>query len=88
MATTFRTDYAMLRAKEGSPLDLARIQNETLRLALEEVRTLLASQTNLISRLNQTLERRTAVLSPTQGFAHDIYHASGEFPSLTPTGYT
>lgn len=82
MATTFRTDITLLRAKEGSPLDLERIQNYTLRLALEELRTLVVTQTSLIIKLNQTIERRTAVLSPTQGFSQEMYCKRSKFPLL------
>lgn len=38
MKTTFRTELSVLQAAAGSSVDLARIQNEALRQALEENR--------------------------------------------------
>ncbi|GLB44253.1 hypothetical protein LshimejAT787_1601830 [Lyophyllum shimeji] len=77
MTTRFRTDLMMLRANAGSPVDLQRIQNHTLQLALEEVRTLLAMQVSMMTKHFQQQERRTAVLSPTKGFSQEVYHATG-----------
>ncbi|KAF8870466.1 hypothetical protein BD779DRAFT_1681089 [Infundibulicybe gibba] len=86
MKTTFRTELTLLQAKAGSPLDLARIQNESLRLALEEMRSLLSVQATELVKLNQKLERRTAVLSPTQGYSMETYRATaaGGEPTLRP----
>ncbi|KAJ3752586.1 hypothetical protein EV360DRAFT_75228, partial [Lentinula raphanica] len=36
MKTEFPTQLSLIQAKAGSPVDLQRIQNESLRLALEE----------------------------------------------------
>ncbi len=69
MKNDFPNSWAVLRANQGSPIDLQRIQNESLRLALEEVRSLLTEQKVLLQSLNQTLARRTAVLSPAKKFS-------------------
>lgn len=74
MKTTFPTQLCLLQAKAGSPVDLARIQNDSLRHALEEVRNIMTSQLIELAKLRTTVERRTAVLSPAQGFSASTYH--------------
>lgn len=79
MKETFPSELALLQAKAGSPLDLARIQSELIRQSLEEVRSLWYTATMELGKLRQLLERRTAVLSPTKGFTMESYSTSGEF---------
>jgi hypothetical protein len=56
--------------------------NEALRLPLEEVRVQLMEQTRILERMEQKLERRTALYSPAKGYSNDAYARSGEaFPS-------
>ena len=76
MTTTFRTDLSVLEANAGSPVDLQRLQDRTLQLALEEVRSLQSKQAADMQKLSTMFQRRTAVLSPTKGFSTDLYHQS------------
>ena len=86
MKNDFPSCLAVLRANQGSPIDLQRIQNESLRLALEEVRSVLTEQKILLQSLNQTLARRTAVLSPAKQFSGEIYQNrfNSSLPPLPP----
>ncbi|KAJ7462509.1 hypothetical protein FB451DRAFT_1404301 [Mycena latifolia] len=74
MKTTFPSELAVLRANAGNPVDLERIQNTHLRVALEEVRNLLSTQTLELKKMVTLLQRRTAVFSPAQGFSTSSYH--------------
>ncbi|KDQ24125.1 hypothetical protein PLEOSDRAFT_1079281 [Pleurotus ostreatus PC15] len=87
MSSTFRTELTLLRAKEGSPVDLQRLENELLQQSLESIRSLAAQQASEIKALRVMFERRTSVLSPTQGFSADSYHQSSKRlgPTLSPT---
>lgn len=76
MKTDFRTSLSLLKSKEGSPVDLQRIQNESLRLALEEVRSLLVTSNLTLTALCQKMERRTNIFSPTKGFSNTTYQDS------------
>lgn len=73
MKCSFPTDFSLLKANEGSSVDLERIQNQVLQQSLEEMRSLLSSQTAELTKLRQTLERRTAVLSPTKAYSNQAY---------------
>lgn len=86
MKNDFPSSLAILRANQGSPIDLQRIQNESLRLALEEVRSVLTEQKFLLQSLNQTLARRTAVLSPSKNFSGKKYQDrfNSTLPPLQP----
>ncbi|KAJ7258192.1 hypothetical protein C8J57DRAFT_1234366 [Mycena rebaudengoi] len=66
-------DLKRLKDSEKEPLDLARIQNEALRLSLEEVRVQIVQQTRILERMEQKLERRTAVFSPAKGYSNEAY---------------
>ncbi|KAJ7501390.1 hypothetical protein B0H11DRAFT_1713632, partial [Mycena galericulata] len=78
MKDGFPNQLALLQANAGSPVDLERIQNTFLRVALQEVRNLLASQNTELKKLNNLFQRRTAIFSPAQGFSAATYHARGE----------
>ncbi|KAJ7686094.1 hypothetical protein B0H17DRAFT_1304922 [Mycena rosella] len=58
-----------------NPIDLERIQNTLLRVALEEMRSLLASQNVQLKKLAAAFERRTSIFSPAQGFSASNYHS-------------
>jgi hypothetical protein len=73
MRTTFPAELCVLQANAGSPIDLARIQNEALRLSLEEVRSLLGAQYSQLKQLISMVQRRTAVLSPSKGYSNETY---------------
>ncbi|KAJ7488582.1 hypothetical protein B0H11DRAFT_2406669 [Mycena galericulata] len=75
MKDGFPSQLALLQANAGSPVDLERIQNTFLRVALQEVRNLLASQNTELKKLNNLFQRRTAIFSPAQGFSAANYHA-------------
>ncbi|KAJ7504735.1 hypothetical protein B0H11DRAFT_1709516, partial [Mycena galericulata] len=77
MKDGFPSQLALLQANAGSPVDLERIQNTFLRVALQEVRNLLASQNTELKKLNNLFQRRTAIFSPAQGFSAGNYHANG-----------
>ncbi|KAJ7262072.1 hypothetical protein C8J57DRAFT_1232197 [Mycena rebaudengoi] len=77
MSSVFPVDLKRLKDSEKDsekePLDLARIQNEALRLSLEEVRVQLVQQTRILERMEQKFERRTAVFSPAKGYSNEAY---------------
>ncbi|KAJ7231956.1 hypothetical protein C8J57DRAFT_1250827 [Mycena rebaudengoi] len=77
MSSVFPVDLKRLKDSEKEPLDLARIQNEALRLSLEEVRVQLVQQTRILERMKQKFERRTAVFSPAKGYSNEAYVHSG-----------
>ncbi|KAJ7238034.1 hypothetical protein C8J57DRAFT_1246766 [Mycena rebaudengoi] len=77
MSSVFPVDLKRLKDSEKEPLDLARIQNEALRLSLEEVRVQLVQQTRILERMKQKFERRTAVFSPAKGYSNEAYARSG-----------
>ncbi|KAJ3776228.1 hypothetical protein FB446DRAFT_683067 [Lentinula raphanica] len=64
MKTQFPTQLSLIQAKAGSPVDLQRIQNESLRLALEEVRVIMTGMRIEMQKLSAQLDRRTQLLSP------------------------
>jgi hypothetical protein len=76
MKTEFPANLSLLQAKAGHPVNLQRIQDQSMRLSLEEMRCLLTSQTLELQALHHKLERRTAVLSPTKKFSTEAYHQS------------
>jgi hypothetical protein len=73
MRTTFPSELCILQANAGNPIDLARIQNEALRLSLEELRSLVSAQNNQLKLLTSIIQRRTAVLSPAKGYSNETY---------------
>jgi hypothetical protein len=73
MKTTSPLELSVLQANAGNPIDLACIQNDTLRLSLEEVRSLLSAQNNQLKQLTSIVQWRTAVLSPTKGYSNETY---------------
>ncbi|KAJ7756996.1 hypothetical protein B0H16DRAFT_1314634 [Mycena metata] len=77
MKTTFPTQLISVQATAGSPTDLALIQNQILQQSLENMYTMLRTQEKTIRDLTKMLERRTAALSPTQGFSDTTYHRQG-----------
>lgn len=79
MKTTFPSALAALEAARGTPLDLQRIQDHLMRQSLQEVRGLVETSNLAIAKLGVTVERRTSVLSPTQGFTTGQYANSGKF---------
>ena len=84
MKTMFWTELSALQAAAGSSVDLAWIQNEALRQALEENRCLLQDQKIQMQKLIQMLQRRTVVLSPTQGFLTRTYTQQGKAFRVSP----
>ncbi|KAJ7098524.1 hypothetical protein B0H15DRAFT_945042 [Mycena belliarum] len=74
MKATYPSELSVLQANAGNPVDLERIQNTHLRVALEEVRNLLSTQTLELKKMVTLLQRRTAVFSPAQGFSASNYH--------------
>ncbi|KAJ6608481.1 hypothetical protein B0H10DRAFT_1815675 [Mycena sp. CBHHK59/15] len=90
MTTEYPAQLSLLQANAGSPMDLQRIQSTSLRLALEEVRNLLASQSIEFKKMGALLERRTSALSPAQGFSASRYHRNGKsllYPALVTTNF-
>lgn len=73
MKTTYRTEITLLAAKAGSPADLARIETECIRDALQRVITIQEKTHQELVLLREQLGRRTAILSPTQGFSMENY---------------
>ncbi|KAF8202063.1 hypothetical protein K438DRAFT_1716644 [Mycena galopus ATCC 62051] len=81
MKNTFPMDLVLLQASAGSAPDIEAIQNTILRHALENFFRVVETQDRTIRELTQTIQRRTAVLSPTQGFSMIARFSS---PSSTP----
>ncbi|KAJ6511689.1 hypothetical protein DFH09DRAFT_1434967 [Mycena vulgaris] len=77
MTTTFPTELALLQASAGSPVDLALVQNEVLRQSLADLYRICQTQAASLAKLHETIERRTAVLSPAKGFSTSTYHRNG-----------
>ncbi|KAJ7268872.1 hypothetical protein C8J57DRAFT_1608900 [Mycena rebaudengoi] len=77
MTTTFPAQLVILQASDENPVDLSRIQNESLRIALEEIRSIADAQRIELRKLRELLGHRTAVLSPAQGFSATTYHRNG-----------
>ncbi|KAJ7019185.1 hypothetical protein C8F04DRAFT_916431, partial [Mycena alexandri] len=69
MKSTFPSELSLLQAKEGNPVDLLLVQNAVLRKALEDLYRMANIGDAKLTRLTQLLERRTAALSPAQGFS-------------------
>ncbi|KAK7041335.1 hypothetical protein R3P38DRAFT_3260913 [Favolaschia claudopus] len=80
MKTEFPEKLSRLRAEAGSSIDLERNQNSEIHRALSQVTTYLVHQNNDIRKLKEVLERRTAPLSPAQGFSAATYHHRGLIP--------
>ncbi|KAL1726637.1 hypothetical protein EV714DRAFT_276343 [Schizophyllum commune] len=76
MKNTYPAELARLQSSIREPVDLTRIQNESLRLALEELRFLQSHQGSQIVDLLQLVERRTSPLSPAKGFSAENYSKS------------
>ncbi|KAG6848797.1 hypothetical protein H0H93_013955 [Arthromyces matolae] len=77
MTTTFPAELAALNAAAGDPIDLARIQDATMRAVIEEMRrhtslqaTQLHTHSQQISALTQKIDRRTAQWSPPKAAVH------------------
>ncbi|KAJ7252582.1 hypothetical protein C8J57DRAFT_1351069 [Mycena rebaudengoi] len=82
MSEVFPVDLKRLQDSEKEPLDLARIQNEALRLSLEEVRVRLVQQTRILERMEQKLKRRTALFSPAKGYSNPLMCVQPKFQML------
>ncbi|KAJ6488301.1 hypothetical protein C8R47DRAFT_1072014 [Mycena vitilis] len=74
MKTTFPSELALLQAKEGSPADLLLIQNTVLRKSLEDLFIICNDNAVKLKHMTDLIQRRTAVLSPAQGFSASTYH--------------
>ncbi|KAJ7202449.1 hypothetical protein C8J57DRAFT_1622921 [Mycena rebaudengoi] len=81
MKTEFPTQLSLLQANAGSPVDLTRIQNESLRTEMEELRCISNAQALELKKLRELFERRTAVLSPAKGFSASNYHRNAAVSS-------
>jgi hypothetical protein len=80
MKTVFPTQLTVLEANAGSPIDLACIQNEILRQALEDVRyqssmqaQQLEEQAKQLALLNANFDRRTAQWTPAKASPAKAY---------------
>jgi hypothetical protein len=76
MTTCFPTEYSLVCANAGNPVDLQRIQDETMRIAFEEQRVLISQLTSELRQLRMAFDRRTQVLSPAKGFSNERYQSS------------
>jgi hypothetical protein len=77
MTTEYPSQLAVMQAKQGSPVDLERMQNAILRRSLEELRALQAESNMQIRKLTLLIERRTQVLSPAKAYSHETYSTRG-----------
>jgi len=78
MSKEYPSQLAILQAKQGSPVDLERMQNAILRQSLEELRALQAESNMQIYKLTQLIERRTQVFSPAKAYSHETYNSRGK----------
>ena len=85
MKTEFLQNLTLLKSQAGDPIEIERIQNDLMRQALNNMSASLAEQTVQIKILNEKLDRRTAVLSPTKSFSVDTYQCSFEISSRKPS---
>ncbi|KAJ7833402.1 hypothetical protein B0H13DRAFT_1914590 [Mycena leptocephala] len=85
MQSTFPSELSLLQVKEGSPADLLLIQNAVLRKALEDLYKLANIGDAKLTKLTELFERRTAVLSPAQGFSIGSYHRNALAFSSSPS---
>ncbi|KAF7371837.1 hypothetical protein MVEN_00040500 [Mycena venus] len=85
MKNTFSTELSLLQAKEGNPADLLLVQNAVLRKALEDLYRIANVGDAKLTKLTELLERRTAVLSPVQGFSAASYHRNALAFSSPPS---
>lgn len=76
MTTRFPTEYSLICANAGNPVDLQRIQDETMRVAFEEQRVLISNLCSELRQLRMDFNRRTQVLSPAKGFSNERLHSS------------
>ncbi|KAJ7604785.1 hypothetical protein DFH06DRAFT_1349044 [Mycena polygramma] len=99
MKEVFPVELKRLEDSTMNPLDLSRIQNEALRLSLEEVRALLAKQGRTLDQVWETLNRRTAILSPAKQYSDEpkergliqsipSYDADPENPFIIHSNFT
>ncbi|KAF8185814.1 hypothetical protein K438DRAFT_2154636 [Mycena galopus ATCC 62051] len=84
MKTDFPTQLSVLQASIGNPIDFARIESDHLRIALEELRAISNAQWVELKKMRELLERRTAVLSPAQGFSTATYYGNDGVPPASP----
>ncbi|KAJ7845001.1 hypothetical protein B0H14DRAFT_2584897 [Mycena olivaceomarginata] len=88
MQSTFPSELSLLQAEEGSPADLLLVQNAVLRKSLEDLYRIANIGDAKLTKLTELFERRTAVLSPAQGFSNYSYHrnalAFSSPPSTSP----
>ncbi|KAJ7867002.1 hypothetical protein B0H14DRAFT_2732146 [Mycena olivaceomarginata] len=88
MQSTFPSELSLLQAEEGSPADLLLVQNAVLRKSLEDLYRIANIGDAKLTKLTELFERRTAVLSPAQGFSNSSYHrnalAFSSPPSTSP----
>ncbi|KAF4618297.1 hypothetical protein D9613_011520 [Agrocybe pediades] len=75
MKSQFPNDLARLKAREGSELDLALIENELLRQALSDLKAIAVKQDDKLDQLYDVVVRRTGVLSPTKGFSLEAHQS-------------
>ncbi|KAF8130928.1 hypothetical protein K438DRAFT_1643350, partial [Mycena galopus ATCC 62051] len=88
MKNTFPVDLVLLQASAASAPDIEAIQNTILRHALENLYRVVETQERTIRDLMQTIQRRTAVLSPTQGFSMNSYQRQALALTSTSTPTT
>ncbi|KAH9832021.1 uncharacterized protein C8Q71DRAFT_840905 [Rhodofomes roseus] len=60
------------KSQQAEPVDLSRIQNEAQRQALEQMRVILNVIGDKVHSMGETVERRTAVLSPAKGYSNEF----------------
>ena len=77
MTTDCPSQLTILQAKQGSPVDLERMQNAILCHLLEELRALQVESNMQVHKLTQLIERRTQVFSPAKAYSHETYNSRG-----------
>lgn len=74
MKDEFPRCLSIIKAGAGDPLEIERLQNDILRQRISNLTSKVESQSTQIQALIIDFKRRTAALSPTQGFSSGDYH--------------
>lgn len=73
MKSTFHEQLSALQAQAGAPALSERAANSEIGVEMQQMVSVMADSNQCLHQIRHLLERRTAILSPTQGYSHDMY---------------
>lgn len=82
MTHHFPSEYAALKAKAGSPVNLMRVQDQLIRQALEQNRAALQEVQMQTAQAFKVLNRRTQMFSPSK-FNSELYYEHRKYTPYT-----